>query len=101
MMTAIIICLLAGAVLGQRCKVLILLPATTLAILAATGAGIARGEHVWSILLSVVAVMVALQMGYLLGTGIRSALAGARASRMFRGPVATPAPVVVRRRAAH
>ena len=57
-------------VLGQRFKVLILLPAIGLAIIAATGAGIAHGDHLGSIVLSVIAVTVALQIGYLIGTAV-------------------------------
>jgi len=95
MMIALILSLTAGMVLGQRFKVLILLPATGLAIIAATGAGMAHGDHGWSIVLLAIAVTVALQIGYLIGTGIRSLLAAGRASRVHGTSVPTPA--VVRR----
>jgi hypothetical protein len=74
MMISLILSVTAGMVLGQRFKVLILLPASGLAIIAATAAGIARGDHAWSITLLAVAVTVALQIGYLVGTGIQSFL---------------------------
>jgi hypothetical protein len=98
MMTSLIISLLAGMVLGQRFKVLILLPAIGFAVIVAIGAGIAQGDHFWSIVLLAVAVTVALQIGYLLGTGIRSFIVAGRASRLFRPSVPTPAAV---RRPAH
>src|ERR1700674_5438108 len=98
MMTSLIISSLAGMVLGQRFKVLILLPAVGVAVIAATGAGIARGDQFWSIVLLAIAVTVALQMGYLIGTGIRSLLAAGRASRRYRGSIVAPA---VARRPAH
>ena len=63
--------------------------------LVAAGAGMAQGHHVWSIALLAVAVTVALQIGYLLGTGIRSLLAAGRASRVYGTSV--PSPAVVRR----
>jgi hypothetical protein len=98
MMTSLIISSLAGLVLGQRFKVLILLPAICTAVVAATGAGVARGDSRWSIVLLAISVAVALQIGYLVGTGIRSLLAAGRATRHYPGSVAAPA---VGRRIAH
>jgi hypothetical protein len=91
MMISLILSFTAGMVLGQRFKVLILLPAIGVAIIAATGAGIARGDHAWSIVLLVVAVTVALQIGYLIGTGVQSFLLATRASRHHSTSVPTDA----------
>jgi hypothetical protein len=97
-MISLIVSFLVGMVLGQRFKVLILLPAIALALIAVVGGGIARAEQVWSIALIAVGVIVALQIGYLIGTGIRALIVGARASRAYPGSVRAPAIV---RRTAH
>jgi hypothetical protein len=96
MLISLILSLIAGMVLGQRFKVLILPPAIVLAIIAATAAGIVRGDHGWSIVLLAVAVTVVLQIGYLIGTGIHSFVAAGRAYRRRYG-TSLPAPAVVRR----
>jgi hypothetical protein len=82
-------------VLGQRFKVLILLPAIAVATIAAVGIGLAPGDQAWSIVVLAVGVTVALQIGYLVGTGVRSLIIAGRASRAFPGS----APAVVRRTA--
>jgi hypothetical protein len=97
MMISLIVSFLVGMVLGQRFKVLILLPAITLAVLAVIGGGLARAEPTWSIVLIAIGAAVALQVGYLVGTGIRSLIVGARASRAY--PRSVPAPAVLRRTA--
>jgi pheromone shutdown protein TraB len=97
MMISLILSLIAGMVLGQRFKVLILPPAIVLAIIAATAAGIARGDRGWSIVLLAVAVTVLLQIGYLIGTGIVSFIVAGRASRPRHYSTPLPAPAVVRR----
>jgi predicted Na+-dependent transporter len=81
MMTLIILNLLAGLVLGQRFKVLVLVPAIVLALLVAIGAGIARGDGVWSTALMAGAVGMALQIGYLAGLFIGHIPALGRARR--------------------
>jgi len=97
MMTLAIITLLAGMVLGQRFKVLILLPGITVVVIAAVAIGIARAEHFGSIALMAVVAATALQVGYLIGMAIRAFLVFARASRPYRGPVAAPAPARIGR----
>jgi len=97
MMTLVIITLLAGIVLGQRFKILILLPGITVVVIAALAIGIARAEHFGSIALMAVSAAATLQVGYLIGTAIRAFLVSARAARIYRGPVATPAPARIRR----
>lgn len=69
-MTFLFVCLLAGFLLGQRFKVLILLPATVVV----TALSLAGGEWHWPIALMALAAIVSLQMGYLLGVGAHCVL---------------------------
>jgi hypothetical protein len=73
-MTAI----LAGAVLGLRFKILVLVPATVIGSAATLGASITQGNGLWFLLLALVLVISALQIGYLSGAFIRSVTAGTR-----------------------
>ena len=81
MMTLAMISLLVGMVLGQRFKVLVLMPTIAIALILVIGVGVARADTVWWIILSAIAVATSLQIGYLLGIGVRHALVAARASR--------------------
>jgi hypothetical protein len=98
MMTLAMISLLAGMVLGQRFKVLILVPALALALVLAIGSGIARADTIWSIILMGATAGTSLQIGYLAGVGIRHALVAARASRSRATSRTSSAPA---RRPAH
>jgi len=69
-----IISVLAGIALGLRYKVLILVPAVALAMVFAIIVGIARADHFWSIILAMVIVGTAVQLGYLVGIAIRAAV---------------------------
>ena len=80
--------MLIGAVLGLRFKVLILVPATIIGSAAALAVGMAYGKNVWSILLDMVLVIAALEMGYLGGTVIRFVIAGTRVRKHSSGTVA-------------
>ena len=73
MVTPAIIGLLVGIFLAQRFKVLVLAP---------VGAGIARANAVWALGLTAAVTIVGLQIGYLLGIGIRHLIVVARASRL-------------------
>ena len=77
-----IIATLVGAVLGTRFKVLILVPAITLAMVtvAVTG-GMASLSLVWMALAFALA-STGLQVGYLGGIATRHAMAAARAGRI-------------------
>jgi hypothetical protein len=57
-------------VLGQRFKVLILLPVTFVAIVVAMGAGLDHPQLAWSIGQAATLVVISLQFGYLFGIGI-------------------------------
>jgi hypothetical protein len=68
-----IISLLLGAVLAQRFRVFVLLPATSLVLAAAAGAGLAEGDTPWWILLMAIGGVASLQVGYFIGLGLRQA----------------------------
>jgi hypothetical protein len=69
-----VISFLAGIALGLRYKVVILVPAVILVVIFAMIVGIARGDHFWSIILAMVIVGTAVQLGYLVGIAIRAAV---------------------------
>ena len=69
-----IVGILAGIALGLRYKVLILVPAVTLATIFATVVAIARGDHFWSIILAMAIPGSAVQFGYLAGIVICAAV---------------------------
>jgi hypothetical protein len=83
--TAIII----GALLGQRFKVFILVPAIAISSAATFGIGIAHNSSLWSILLATVLAISALQMGYLGGVIIRFVSAGVQVHKDSHGIIAT------------
>jgi hypothetical protein len=97
-MTFAMISLLVGMVLGQRFKVLVLLPTIAIAVLFAIGVGIAQADTAWWIFLTAAATATSLQIGYLAGCGIRYTLVVARASRSTATSVRGSAPA---RRPAH
>jgi hypothetical protein len=69
-----IISVLAGIALGLRYKVFALVPAVTLTMMFAVMGGIAHGDRLWSILLTMAILGVAVQFGYLAGLMIRAAV---------------------------
>jgi uncharacterized membrane protein YjjP (DUF1212 family) len=75
----ILISLFIGFLLGQRFKVLILVPGLALTLIVTFGAEVARGEAIWAIARMEMALITSLQMGYLAGTGMRHLLIVARA----------------------
>jgi hypothetical protein len=79
---------LAGMALGQRFTVLALVPAILLAIVIAVGLGVARSQTAGTIALVTVATVACLQIGYLLGLGVRQLTASGRASRERSGSFA-------------
>lgn len=79
MMTSLVlIAFLAGATLGQRCRVLVLLPAIAIVTPTAIGIEIVNGGSIGAIVLTTIASIASLQIGYLAGIGIRHLLAVAR-----------------------
>src|SRR5262249_31756487 len=73
----VVIGLVAGIALGQWFKILVLVPAMSLALVGTIAAGIARADNVWSITLMAIAVVTALQIGYLIGIWLRSFIVAA------------------------
>ena len=87
-MTAFLIfSFLTGAVLGQRFRVLVLLPLTFIMVLAAIPVGLLVDLTVLESLKGQAFAAIALQGGYLFGSGARFGLAAARATRIFGRPV--------------
>jgi hypothetical protein len=93
-----IVMLLVGMALGQRFTVLILAPAIPLVLATAIGLGVARSQAPWAIALAAVVAVACLQIGYLLGLGVRQLILTARMSRMRSSSFAEPPPA---RRPAH
>jgi hypothetical protein len=77
-MTFALISFLAGMVLGQRFKVLILVPACALIAVVALVDGFVRTEAFWQMALMATMGLVSLQTGYFIGVGVRHILAGER-----------------------
>jgi hypothetical protein len=84
-MLLVLVSLLIGMVLGQRFKVLVLAPGIGLALIVTITVGLARADALWAIAVMSIAVVSSLQIGYLLGTGIRHLIVAARASRLRTG----------------
>lgn len=80
---------LAGAVLGQRYRVLVLLPLTFALVLAAIPIGFLAQLSFLEGLKGVVLAAVVLQAGYLFGSVARFGLGAARAARVVARTVKT------------
>ncbi len=78
MMILALISLLAGAALGLRFKVLVLVPAIALTLLMAAGTGLGGGDSLWTVLLMAAAAGASLQIGYFGGAIIRYVMATTR-----------------------
>ena len=77
----VIIHVLAGAALGLRFKVMILVPTLTLTMLFAAMVGVTRGDKFWFIAVAMILLGTAIQIGYLAGILIRAKIASVRAQR--------------------
>jgi hypothetical protein len=87
----VVISLVAGIALDQWFEILILVPVMSLALVGTIAAGIARADNVWSITLMGIAVVTALQIGYLIGIWLRSFIVAASFARPSPASEATPA----------
>jgi hypothetical protein len=85
MLMLLSICLLIGAALGQRFKVIVMTPAMALAAMAAVG--FTHAGTFWQILAAVFVVTTTLQIGYLGGVGIRYLTATTRNSQVHANSV--------------
>jgi hypothetical protein len=79
---------LVGMLLGQRFTMLILAPATLLAVVIGVGVGIAGGQTPGMITLLTAAAVACLQIGYLLGVVVLQLTAAGRANRQPSGSLA-------------
>jgi hypothetical protein len=93
-----LISLLAGMVLGQRFKVLAVVPAIAGLSLVAIGYGIAYSEGLERTALLAALAVASLQIGYLVGVAIRYSLAATRASGLRSASIDASQPT---RHAAH
>ncbi|CCE05698.1 exported hypothetical protein [Bradyrhizobium sp. STM 3843] len=67
-MTAVIFCLLLGALLAQRYTVLAILPATPVVVIGLGSAGMTTATTgFWSLLTIVIVAAVSIQIGYFVG----------------------------------
>ena len=82
MLFSALIGLLIGIVLARRFKVLVLAPAFMITLVLAIGTALAHTETTWSIGSTALIVIVGLQVGYLLGSGMCHVMAHARYSRL-------------------
>lgn len=79
--------LLLGALLAQRFKVLVLMPATAIALGVAFATGVTHAHTAWSMILTVVTAATSMQIGYfILGSGVRHVWAGVVSSRSSHVP---------------
>jgi hypothetical protein len=69
---------LVGAVLGLRFKVLVLVPAIAIFVALIAAASLALAIGPWRALIAVVVATIALQIGFLGGSGTRLFVAGGR-----------------------
>jgi len=82
MLVSALISLLIGIVLARGFKVLVLIPAFMITAVLAMGTGLAHTDAIWSIGSTALIVIVGLQIGYLLCSGLRHVMALVRYSRL-------------------
>ena len=90
MLVSALTSLMIGIVLARRFNVLVLAPAFMITVVLAIGTGLARTDATWSIGLTALIVIVGLQVGYLLGSGLRHVMALIRYSRLRSAPMPHP-----------
>jgi len=93
-----LISLLGGMVLGQRFKVLAVVPAIAISMLVAIGYGIAHSDGLGRTVLLAALAVASLQIGYLVGVAVRYSLAAAHTSGLRSASVHGSQPT---RHAAH
>ena len=81
MMTLSMFSFLVGAVLGQRFKIIVLIPAFAILLSFAVGTGLAHAQTGWSIVLLAIAAAISLQTGYLFGIFVHHILTTASSKR--------------------
>jgi hypothetical protein len=91
------ISLLLGMFLGRRFKVLILVPAILLILIATSAVSLARGDLSWTTILTGAVNLASLQIGYLIGLAVRHRLIAFPRNRLY--PFAFLVSASARRRA--
>ena len=81
MMTLSMISFLVGAVLGQRFKIVVLIPAFAIVLFFVVGTGVALAQTGWWMVLMAAAAVTCLQIGYLVGIGVHHVLGAALSRR--------------------
>jgi len=76
-----IVSLLVGALLAQRFRIIVLVPATLTVLVIAIGAGAAQASSAWWIVGMIAAASVSIQLGYFVGMLIQHGLGALSASR--------------------
>ena len=76
-----IVSLSAGALLAQRFRIIVLVPATLAVLVIAIGAGVAQANSAWLIVGMIAAASVSIQAGYFVGMLIQHGLDALLASR--------------------
>ena len=76
-----IVSLSAGALLAQRFRIIVLVPATLTVLVIAIGAGVAQANSVWWIVAMIAAASVSMQVGYFIGMLFQHFLGALLASR--------------------
>ena len=91
MIILILLSVLVGAALGLRFKVFVLVPVIcgTLAIVVVDG--IARGDSLWRLALTMIVIATVLQLGYVLGNVVQSVMSAARTPNHGRNSIPTSA----------
>lgn len=93
MTTLTIVSFLTGAALGQRFKVMVLMPAMLVVPGIWIVTGIAHAQSAWAIAFMVATATTCLQIGYIVGIGVRHILS-TRSSSL-------PSPATAARHATH
>jgi membrane protein DedA with SNARE-associated domain len=93
MMMLAVVSFLVGAVLGQRFKVLVLIPATAIMLVLAAATGVTQAQTAWSIVLMAAAAATSMQIGYLIGIAIHAlaVLWSGKSSSLTSPTASTPA----------
>ena len=81
MIAYVVLTLLIGMVLGQRFKVVVLMPTIALVLAVTICVGIARADAPFYVAVLTAAAIAAVQVGYVAGIGIRYLTVIARANR--------------------
>jgi hypothetical protein len=88
MITLSMISLLVGAALGQRFKVMVLVPVIAIVLVLVVATGVSLAQTAWAIVLMAVTAATCLQIGYFVGIAIHHVMSAA--SSQSSSPLASP-----------